>query len=173
MLTEPRHLAPWGILALALVLAACETTPTNSGQVTSNVTSDPGRNTNPAIAARPVPVEANPLAVGNGADRVFFALDRHDLNDQSRAVVAKWGEYLRTQPNKRFVIEGHADERGTREYNLALADKRAIAVREYLLTMGVRPSQLQTVSYGKERPAVPGSSEQAWSQNRRAVALLE
>jgi len=171
MLTELRRPAPWGALALALVLAACETASTNTGQVTGDarMTLTPPQVT----AVRPPAVEVNPLAAGGGADRVFFALDRYDLNEQSRAVIGKWGEYLRRNPGTTFRIEGHADERGTREYNLALADRRATAVREFLLSLGVRPTQLQTVSYGKERPAVPGSNEQAWAQNRRAVALLQ
>jgi peptidoglycan-associated lipoprotein len=166
MVTNVRRAAPWG---LAIFLAACSTPDTNTGQTTGVAVATPA----PQVSTQPQrPVEISPFATAGG-DRILFALDRHDLSEEARGVVTKWGEYLRTQPNRRFTIEGHADERGTREYNLALADRRAMSVRDHLIGQGVRPTQLRTVSYGKERPAVTGSSEQAWSQNRRAVAQQE
>ena len=130
MRTEMRRAAPLGAmasLAMALVLTACSTPGTDEGKVnaTGSKAGDPG----PAVVAvRQPPVVANPLAE-SGADRVFFQLDRYELSEQARGVVGKWGDYLRRQPNTRFMIEGHADERGTREYNLALAERRASAVR--------------------------------------------
>jgi peptidoglycan-associated lipoprotein len=169
MVTDVRRAAPWGGLSFAIFLAACSTPDTNTGQTTGVAVATPA----PQVSTQPQrPVEINPFATAGG-DRILFALDRHDLSEEARGVVTKWGEYLRTRPSQRFTIEGHADERGTREYNLALADRRAMSVRDHLISQGVRPGQLRTVSYGKERPAVTGSSEQAWSQNRRAVAQQE
>jgi peptidoglycan-associated lipoprotein len=175
MLMQMRRAAPWsGLLALAL-LTACSSAPeTNTADKDgkSSLTT-----TRPVVAVGGDPAasgrEVNPFTSGRLSNRVLFAYDRHDLSDEARGVVGKWGEYLRAQPSTRFTIEGHADERGTREYNLALGDRRAMSVRDHLLASGARPSQIKTVSYGKERPDVPGASEQAWSQNRRAVALLE
>jgi peptidoglycan-associated lipoprotein len=170
MVTDLRRLAPWSAISLAALLAACSSSETNDGKATG--TGSIGNPPQLAVQSPPRAVEVNPFPTA-GSDRVLFALDRHELSEEARGVVSKWGEYLRTQPNRRFTIEGHADERGTREYNLALADRRAMAVRQHLIGQGVRPSQLRTISYGKERPAVEGSTEQAWSQNRRAVALQE
>jgi peptidoglycan-associated lipoprotein len=171
MLTQLRRPPVWGGLALVLALAACETAPTNEANKQGTGTGTPSREV--AVVAPPVSrVTASPFTQPGG-DRILFALDRHDLDEQARGLVSKWAEYLRQAPSTRFTIEGHADERGTREYNLALGDRRAMAVRDYLVTQGVPASRLRTVSYGKERPAQPGSNEQSWSQNRRAVAVTE
>jgi peptidoglycan-associated lipoprotein len=172
MLTQLRRPPVWGGLALILALAACETTPTNEaskqGTGGTSRTSDLGMVTTPPVARGAISPFSQP-----GGDRVHFALDRYDLDEQARGLVAKWAEYLRQAPSTRFTIEGHADERGTREYNLALGDRRAMAVRDYLVAQGVPASRLRTVSYGKERPAQAGSNEQSWVQNRRAVAVTE
>jgi peptidoglycan-associated lipoprotein len=106
------------------------------------------------------------------ADRVFFGTDEFSLTGEARAVLNAQAEYLAQYPNVSVTIEGHADERGTREYNLALGDRRANSVRNYLESRGIGANRMTTISWGKERPAVEGSSEQAWSQNRRAVTVL-
>jgi peptidoglycan-associated lipoprotein len=104
------------------------------------------------------------------SDQVFFAFDRHDLSVGARATIKAWSEWLRSHPDSRVLVEGHADERGTREYNLALGARRATAIREYLIALGVRATRVRTLSYGKERPAVAGSNESMWAKNRRGVA---
>ncbi|MCA3265906.1 MAG: peptidoglycan-associated lipoprotein Pal, partial [Azospirillum sp.] len=105
-------------------------------------------------------------------DRIFFASDRTDLTPEARRTVEGWAMWLRQNPGVSATIEGHADERGTREYNLALGERRAAAARNALIAQGVDPRRLSTVSYGKERPQVLGSTEQAWAQNRRGVLLV-
>ena len=106
------------------------------------------------------------------ADRVFFAFDSFSIDNEARRILDAQAQWLGSHPNVRVTIEGHADERGTREYNLALGDRRANAARDYLQSRGVASSRMTTMSWGKERPAVEGSSEYAWSQNRRAVTVV-
>ena len=106
------------------------------------------------------------------SDRVFFDTDVYALSGEARATLDAQAQYLQRYPNVTVTIEGHADERGTREYNLALGDRRANSVRNYLETRGVAANRMTTISWGKERPAVEGSNESAWSQNRRAVTVL-
>jgi peptidoglycan-associated lipoprotein len=105
------------------------------------------------------------------SDRVFFDLDQYNLDATDQATLASQAEWLRRYPNVRVVIEGHADERGTRDYNLALGERRANAAKNYLASLGIDAARIQTISYGKERPEALGSDEQAWAQNRRAVTV--
>jgi peptidoglycan-associated lipoprotein len=109
--------------------------------------------------------------VGLNGDRVFFDTDRFNIDAADQATLQAQAQWLARYPNKRIVIEGHCDERGTRDYNLALGERRANAAKNYLASLGVDASRIQTVSYGKERPAAPGSNEEAWAQNRRAVTI--
>jgi len=104
-------------------------------------------------------------------DRVFFDYQQAELQPEGRALVQKWAGWLEQYPTARVTIEGHCDERGTREYNLALGERRAEAAKSYLLSLGVDARRISVVSYGKERPAVVGSAEDAWSKNRRAVMV--
>ena len=127
--------------------------------------------TTTVVPMGPAPGTAEDLVVNVG-DRVFFALDRSDLSPEARATLERQAQWLRQYPSVRITVEGHADERGTREYNLALGDRRANSVRNYLIALGIDPTRINTVSYGKERPAVLGSNEQAWAQNRRGVTVL-
>ena len=106
------------------------------------------------------------------ADRVLFGFDSFSLDDSARRILDAQAAWLVANPTVRVTIEGHCDERGTREYNLALGDRRANAVRDYLQSRGVSPGRMQTLSWGKERPAVEGSDETAWAQNRRAVTVV-
>ena len=106
------------------------------------------------------------------ADRVFFELDSYSIDAQDRATLDAQASWLQQYPNVRVTIEGHADERGTREYNLALGDRRANAARDYLQSRGVTPERMTTISWGKERPQNPASNEEAWAQNRRAVTVV-
>ena len=110
--------------------------------------------------------------VGQYGDRVFFDYDSYSIDDQDRQTLDSQAAWLLRYPNVRVTIEGHADERGTREYNLALGDRRANAAKNYLAARGVSPARMTVISYGKERPEALGSDETAWAQNRRAVTVL-
>lgn len=108
----------------------------------------------------------------NVGDRVFFALDSSVLSGDAQATLDRQAAWLNANSSVNVVVEGHADERGTREYNLALGERRATAAKNYLVSTGVSAARISTVSYGKERPAVSGSDEGSWSQNRRAVTVI-
>ena len=105
-------------------------------------------------------------------DRVYFDFDKAEIRTDGTSTLNSQAVWLKKYPNITIVIEGHADERGTREYNLALGERRANAVKEYLVSRGVAVDRIETVSYGKERPAVLGSNDSAWSQNRRGVSVV-
>jgi peptidoglycan-associated lipoprotein len=107
-----------------------------------------------------------------GSDTVYFATDSHLLDPASRATLEAQARWLLSHPQVRVTIEGHADERGTREYNIALGDRRASAAKNFLAAGGVPASQMSTLSWGKERSASPGSSEADWARNRRAVTII-
>ena len=110
--------------------------------------------------------------VQNVGDRVFFQTDQSNLDGSARATLRNQAQWLSQNSGVNLIIEGHADERGTREYNLALGARRANAVRDFLISEGVNGSRLQTISYGKERPVSLCSEEACWSKNRRAVATI-
>jgi peptidoglycan-associated lipoprotein len=153
------------ILALAAVsaLAACasrqEPTPTPGPTTTT-----PPPVTTPQ-GPRPGSVEDFRVSVG---DRVFFGYDRFDLSAEARSVLERQATWLRQYPNVRILVAGNCDERGTREYNLALGARRAAAARDYLVSLGVDAARVETVSYGKERPLDARGNEEAWSVNRNA-----
>ncbi|MGB8812366.1 MAG: peptidoglycan-associated lipoprotein Pal [Paracoccaceae bacterium] len=105
-------------------------------------------------------------------DRVFFAVDQSNLSDTARATLSQQAQWLQTNSDYAIIVEGHADEQGTREYNLALGARRASAVQDYLISQGVAPGRMRTVSYGKERPIEVCSTEDCYSRNRRAVTVL-
>ncbi|MCW3837486.1 peptidoglycan-associated lipoprotein Pal [Sphingomonas canadensis] len=106
------------------------------------------------------------------SDTVHFAYDQYDLDAQARAILDTQAQWLLRYPSVRVTIEGHCDERGTREYNLALGDRRANAAKNYLAARGVAPGRITTISYGKERPLALSSDEASWAQNRRAVTIV-
>ncbi|MEQ9505401.1 MAG: peptidoglycan-associated lipoprotein Pal [Hyphomonas sp.] len=119
------------------------------------------------------PVETSSIAPGsledfrvNVGERVYFDLDQYRLDSEDQDILKRQAAWLASYPNVRVLIAGNADERGTREYNLALGERRANAVKEYLVSLGVSASRVDTVSYGKERPVVAGSSDQSWALNR-------
>jgi len=125
-----------------------------------------------AVASGAVPGSQADLVARAGSDRVLFEYDSHELSDEARAILRRQAEWLRQYPAVSFTVEGHADERGTREYNLALGDRRANSVKNFLAAQGVSAARLRTISYGKERPEVPGSDEGSHAQNRRAVSVV-
>ena len=179
----------WKILVIllgGLALAACETTPgdTGSGTVATGGTTDATGSgssqvpvTRGSIASRPVSTGPRPGSqedlVTNVGDRVFFDFDSIQLRGDARATLEKQSQWLRQNADIVVWIEGHADERGTREYNLALGERRASAIRDYLVALGVDQSRMKTRSFGKERPVDPRSSQDAWNKNRRGVVVIQ
>ena len=157
------HLKSLSLFAALLLLAACSAAPNQSGTTAATATA--------AGAAAPHPGSEQDLAATVG-DRVFFSFDRSDLAPEARSTIQRWSDWLKRYPNVTVTIEGHCDERGTREYNLALGERRAAAARNFLLALGINAKRISTISYGKERPAVIGSNEAAWAQNRRAVMVV-
>ncbi|HEX2655836.1 MAG TPA: peptidoglycan-associated lipoprotein Pal [Xanthobacteraceae bacterium] len=141
-----------------IALAACANNPNN-----------PAGGAGLAGAATPGSQQDFVVNVG---DRVFFESDSTELSSQSRATLDKQAQWLQTYNRYAFTVEGHADERGTREYNIALGAKRAQAVREYLVSRGIDGHRMRTISYGKERPVAVCNDISCWSQNRRAVTVL-
>ncbi len=110
--------------------------------------------------------------VTNVGDRVFFDTDKTLVTDEGKATLQRQAAWMKLYPNLTFTLEGHADERGTREYNLALGGRRAAATKDFLVSLGVDGSRINTVSYGKERPVCLESNEDCWAQNRRAVTVV-
>jgi peptidoglycan-associated lipoprotein len=123
------------------------------------------------LAGSAVPGSQQDFVVNVG-DRVFFESDSTELTQQSRATLDKQAQWLQTYNRNTFTVEGHADERGTREYNIALGASRSQKVRDYLASRGIDPSRMRTISYGKERPVAVCNDISCWSQNRRAVTVL-
>jgi peptidoglycan-associated lipoprotein len=164
--------------AAALILAGCakkppkELPPPPQSSVTETTTSGQDGNGGVGTVALPGSRADFVQTVGQGKDRVFFDTDQYDLDDQDRATLDAQAAWLQHYPNVRVSIEGHADERGTREYNLALGDRRANAAKNYLAARGIAPGRMTTISWGKERPEALGSNEEAWAQNRRAVTVV-
>ena len=106
-------------------------------------------------------------------DRVLFGYDSSELDDDDRAILNNQSKFLNQNPSLKVTIQGHCDERGTREYNLALGEKRASSVKDYLISLGINSERISVVSYGKERPQVLGSNKAAWSMNRRSVTTID
>ena len=163
-------------IALAISLTAgCATRrtpdqlpPTPPTEGTTDGTGDQSGN----VTGVPLPGSRGDFLQNVPSDRVFFETDSYSLDGTSRATLDAQAAWLQRNANVRVTIEGHADERGTREYNLALGDRRANSARDYLQSRGVTAARMQTISWGKERPAVDGHDESAWSQNRRAVTVV-
>ncbi len=141
---------------------------------------DPGATTtqtdNTATATRPVGPQVGSqehfVNAVNGQNIIFFDTDRYNIDSADIPALQSQAQYLMQNPGVNVTVEGHCDERGTRDYNLALGERRANAAKNYLVSLGVPSNRIRTVSYGKERPAATGSNERAWSQNRRAVTVV-
>ncbi len=131
-----------------------------------------GDGTSGGVTGAAVPGSAADFRARVTSDRVFFDTDAYDIDGPDRVVLDSQAAWLRQHPSVRVTLEGHADERGTREYNIALGERRANAAKNYLVAAGIQPTRIGTVSYGKERPAALGSDEAAWAQNRRAVTVI-
>lgn len=159
------------VLAGALALAGCAKKPPAAlPPEPGNV--DTGTATNTGTVKGPVPgSQADFVATLMGQDVIYFDTDRYNIDSTDAAALQAQAQWLLKYPAKRATIEGHCDERGTRDYNIALGDKRANAAKNYLVSLGVDASRLTTISYGKEKPVALGSTEEAWAKNRRAVTV--
>ena len=150
------------IVAATFLLAACET----ASQVSGDSASTSASNTASSSSASSSAADKTPAEkLAQVGDTVNFDFDSAELTVSARSTLNRQAAFLSLNPDLMIVIEGHADERGTREYNLALGDRRATAVRDYLVAKGINSARVRTVSYGKERPAVAGSDEAAWAFN--------
>ena len=166
------------IILSILLLTACETasqkvmsnsSATDSKASAASSSSSAGA-ANKSLFAKTKQTAADKLiAVG---DRVLFDYDSASLDSSAKILLDGQSRFLRANTDLNFIVEGHCDERGTREYNLALGEQRATAVRDYLVIQGIDPDRIKVISYGKEKPAVVGSNGMAWSKNRRAVTII-
>ncbi len=173
-------------IALCVLVAACSSTDeeaaqgapsaTTGGETTGGATFAPakpgGAGGVPWYEQRSLDAKEAARALVEIGDRVFFGYDRYDLSPEARETLDRQAKLLNVQRPINIIIEGHCDERGTREYNLALGERRSNAVRDYLIALGINPARIRSVSYGDERPAVIGSGEDIWAQNRRAVTVV-
>ena len=161
---------------LVLFVAACATKPKDasdsSGSGSSSSDSSVEEGTISETAGSGIVKGSQEDLIVNVGDRVFFGYDSSDLDSDALELLQDQVAWLKQNSNVSVTIEGHCDERGTREYNLALGEKRAQAVKNYLIGLGINPDRVSTVSYGKERPAVVGSNDGAWAQNRRSVTIV-
>ena len=162
---------------LVFFLAACSTTPkdtadssgSGSTSTSSDVSSSAETETTESASIEPGSQEDLIVNVG---DRVFFNYDSAELDTDAQELLQDQVAWLKQYSDVSVIIEGHCDERGTREYNLALGEKRAQSVKNYIINLGISADRVATISYGKERPAVVGSNDGAWAQNRRSVTIV-
>jgi len=162
------------LLAAAVLVAGCSSAPEESKSGSGSGGSTGATSSSPATAAQPAgprPGSQEELVATVG-DRVFFDYDQSSVKPEGRTVLNRQAAWLKQYGSVAITIEGHCDERGTREYNLALGERRANAVKDYLVAQGISPNRIKTISFGKERPVALGSNEAAWSQNRRGVTAV-
>ena len=164
------------LIAVAALLSACETASqkvvtgsaaSSSGSASASSSVDKKKS---LFAQAKQTASDKLIAVG---DRVLFDYDSAKLDSSAKIMLDAQSRFLRANTDLNFIVEGHCDERGTREYNLALGEQRATAVRDYLVIQGIDPDRIKVISYGKEKPAVVGSNGMAWSKNRRAVTIID
>lgn len=176
------------IFSAAFLLAACETASTTSSDSASDSASSSAAGTSSASASSSDSSTSSSSASSSSSsaanalspaeklakvgNTVFFDFDSAAISYDAQVTLSRQAAFLQLNPEAVVVIEGHCDERGTREYNLALGDRRASAARDFLLAKGIDAARIRTVSYGKERPAMLGSNEEAWAKNRRAATVL-
>lgn len=172
------------VLAVGLAFAGCSTDTTESGTAMGAGAATGGAGSQSAAVPGGGGVSSSQLDaqarmatqeyfVTEVGDRVFFGFDRYDLSQSARETLERQAAWLKQYPEVTVTIEGHTDERGTREYNLALGDRRANSVRNYLIALGIDPNRVTTISFGKERPVDPRSAEEAWEHNRRGVTIVK
>jgi peptidoglycan-associated lipoprotein len=161
------------LLALTLLVTACSSTDDSAGGSAASATGSGAMSSGSAGGmTAAIPGSQADLEQSTSSDRVFFGFDEYSLTADARQQVSRWATWLQANPGVNILVEGHADERGTRDYNFALGARRSHAVKEALMGMGISGSRIETTTFGKERPAVMGSTESAWAQNRRAVVVV-
>ena len=166
------RIATAAILTSALALAACQKKAPEELPPAPEATSTPAPSSGGSTGAPGVgSMEHFIAAVGQANTVVYFDTDRYNIDAEDSAKLQTQAQYFSQYPSVTFTIEGHADERGTREYNLALGERRANSAKNYLVSLGIPASRIRTLSYGKERPVALGSNEAAWAQNRRAATV--
>ena len=163
-----------GVAILALTISACgrKEAPATDIPPATDQTGDTSGAAPGDVELTELPAMQADLVAKAGSDTVYFGTDEFQLDAQSQATLGAQAKWMLANPNVRASIEGHADERGTREYNMALGERRANAARDYLISQGVPTARLLVTSWGKERPVAPGSDETAWAQNRRSVTVV-
>jgi len=174
------HLKSLTYLTVALfLLAACETVTTDEGGGQGTGELKVKRHGGKLITKPRAPATGFTITPGSGrdfvvnvGDRVFFGYDKSNVSADGRTQLEKQAAWLKRFGNVNVVIEGHADERGTREYNLGLGERRANSAKDFLIAIGISPNRIKVISYGKERPAALGHNEASWRQNRRAVTVV-
>jgi peptidoglycan-associated lipoprotein len=173
------------LLAAAAILAGCQSTPKAGPETKTTPEAAAGPDANAAagsgtiqpvapataVTGRALPGSVQDFVI-NVTDRIFFEVDQYEVRDEAAAILERQAAWLNRYPAVQVRIEGNADERGTREYNLALGSRRATAVRDYLVGLGVSPSRISTVSFGKERPVDPGADDEAFRRNRNARTAI-
>lgn len=158
-------------LVTSLTLAACA--PKAPKELPPAPTTTTTTTTPPVTTpAGPMPGSQEDFVASVTSDTIHFDTDRYNVDVQSQAILQSQAQWLARYPDKKITLEGHCDERGTRDYNIALGERRANAAKNYLASLGVDPSRIQVISYGKERPAEMGSTEEAYAKNRRAVTVV-
>jgi peptidoglycan-associated lipoprotein len=177
-MTKITHIAQIASVAVLLLAGACTTKPeaVSTAPPPAPPPAAPAPRAlppspPPPVARGPIPGSAEDFRVNVG-DTVHFAYNEYGVQDTDKATLQKQATWLGRYPQVRVTVEGHADERGTREYNLALGARRANAVKEYLVSLGVSTARVDTISYGKERPICTDSNESCWAQNRRGVTVV-
>jgi peptidoglycan-associated lipoprotein len=158
-------------LSAALILGACTHKQEAVNTAPPPASPPPQESTPAAVTSKTLPGSAEDFHVNVG-DTVHFAFNQYNIEDADKGVLGRQAAWLAKYPAVRITIEGHCDERGTREYNLALGARRANAVKEYLVSQGVSTARAETISYGKERPICTDSNESCWAQNRRGVTTI-
>lgn len=158
------------LMAALVLVSACETTGSGAGEGANGGLDGSGANGGRMGGAAKAGTQED--LVLNVGDRIFFDFDKSDLKAEARSTLDRQAAWLKKYGTINVTVEGHCDERGTREYNLALGERRAMSVKNYLVADGVSSGRIKIVSYGKERPAVLGSNEAAWAQNRRGVTVV-
>ena len=172
----------FALFAIVAFLAACETAPKDAGDAagsgasgssdtssSSSSSSSASGSSSSSSGSSTMTKDEELVSIGN---KVYFDFDSSALSADAKSTLNAQAAFLRSNPSVRITVEGHADERGTREYNLALGDRRASAARDFLVAQGIDGARIKTISYGKERPEMVGSNDEAWAKNRRSVSNI-
>ncbi len=159
--------------ALVLALAGCARHRNVAADLPSpgGYDANAAANSGGAVTNTPVPGSQADFVASVSSDTIYFDTDSSAIDDADRATLTSQVQWLNRYPNVRVTVEGHCDERGTREYNIALGERRATAARNFLVAQGIAATRINTISYGKERPVALGSDEASWARNRRAVTV--